>query len=419
MSMSLGKKLARVAIALFGVLLCLVLAFYGFFGYEAWKQREQVKAEASALKKLFSQDDGVYLYVNVGAAELRKDPTLQGAVLDTLGYGQAVFNFSGSRAQIRDGFIFVQLAPDSATDGGWIRVSQIVGAFPDLDELAKQFHDEKDAGRQLDIAQQMADLEPGNPEAWKRLLLLGKQRKDAKLLAGALEGQRASKAPVLLAIGAGGTWGPLEGTKLPGNELLVGTRLATSDAKPRHFRFQGGNGCHIHAMSKGDGAARGVVIASNRPASLRKIALDKLAPQAAAQHRNHLLKVLEGRDDVPENIREEVLDQLMGSFFTLRGTPYLLVSSIVKVPSEGDRANFRANMLFDTTAASPEFIQVLTEWTMDEKAQLEAFSFGEKNPALTFMIEFGEEGMDRYEFYQFDPVKHSWLPGFTALVPGC
>lgn len=109
----------------------------------------------------------------------------------------------------------------------------------------------------------------------------------------------------------------------------------------------------------------------------------------------------------------------MASLYKITGTPYLLVSKAIPVPSEGNEAHFRVNLLMDTTASAPEFISILTDWTTDTLSPAEPYLVGEKNPMLTFMIGMNSDGGNQYKFFQVDPAKKAWLSSFESFVPAC
>ena len=417
-SSSKKKWLIRVFVAIFGAALCLVLAFYGYFGYQAWQQKHNATLEIATLNALFKHHDGRYLYVKKTAATLRQGPSESTTSLNELAIGRLVYNSSGSRAETSNGYIAVNLAPDSSQPG-WIRIDELAGEFPDLEQLVGKFSAEKDPATKLELAELISQLEPGNPDAWRPILSMARQLKDDTLVASASAGLQASEQAVFLVVN-GQAWGAIDGATPGSKRPEVGTRVATSGAHPAHYRFQGGNECHIQTLAPARSTNGGrVVIASNRPLWFRPLALKKLAPELAEKYRAPLERFLVQRNDVPATIRDELMGKLMGAFYRVPGSSYVLVSAVVPVPSEGDQANFRANLLLDTTAAPEEFVPFLTEWTSFIASPAEAFMVGEKNPTLTFALASNTDGGELYSFFQIDSAGQSWRPAFEARVPAC
>lgn len=414
---SVKARLIWTLVVFFSACLCLVIAFYGYFGYQAWQQKRHMAFETATLSALFKHDDGRYLYVKMPVATLRKGPSETTAPLDELAIGRLVYNFDGSRAETSNGYIAVNLAPDSSQPG-WIRIDELAGEFPDVGQLIGKFSNEKNPAAKLEVAELVSQLEPGNPDAWRPILSIARQLKDATLVASASAGLHASEQPVFLIVN-GQAWGVIDSATLGSRRPEVGTRVATSGAQPVRYRFQGGNECHIQALGPVRPSSSKVTIASNRPQWFRPLALKGFAPELAEKYRVPLERFLAQRDDVPPTIRDELTGKLMRAFSRVPGSSYVLVSAVVLVPSEGDQAYFRANMFLDTSAASPEFVSVLTEWISLPASPAEVFMVGEKNPQLTLALATNMDGGEMFTFFQIDSGKRSWRPAFEARVPAC
>lgn len=423
---TLGRKLARVTIGLLALFLFIAFGFYGFFGYQAWKQNQKAVTETGSAKTFFQNRNGIYLYVNVESAKLQSEPSESSKVLDELNYGRPIFNFDSLQTNIKNGFIQVDLSPDLSDKKGWIKIKEISDVFPDLNILVKHFYSETETAEKVATAERISELEPVNPEAWKPLLIIGRQLNDHSLIQKGLTGKRASEEPIFVVVDGGGAWGKIEGQEFLSKDLQIGSRLTTNEANPKSFRFQGGNSCHIEPFARnGPRSATdresitGAAIASNRPNLFQKIELKHLSPGAAEEYRAQVNNFLNSRKDVPENIRELVVRELMSSFYKITGTPYLLVSKAILVPSEGAEAHFRVNLLLNATEPTSEFTSILSDWTTDTFSPAQPYLVGEKNPKLSFMIGTNSDGGSRYKFFQVDPAKKAWLQAFESFVPAC